>query len=324
MNGARIANGLFPFALNEHLSFSAQGHSQDMAAHGFTGHIGSDRSTVEDRIGAAGYPAYSSGIVGAEIVYRGPNDSLDWWTEPPEHRELVLSTRYRQVGIGTFLGDDGQSYWTLNFGAQPNVLPIFIDYGAAQTDAPTVTLTLSNEGAMINGDGPQVMGLAHEVRVSNSSAFSGSDWQPWFAETEWSLTPGEGVKSVYVEFRDQEGRMTTSQASINRVERAPVVATTLTTTAAPAAGRPTSAPLSLDLPPSPPASSDSTGSTPPPLQTGSPAARPVPLTRWLTIRPGDALPWACGLQFVASLLGFFIAARRRQLPLEHGKGENGR
>ena len=324
VNGVRIANGLFPFALDEHLSISAQGHSQDMAAHDLAGHIGSDNSTVEDRIAAAGYPAYSGGIVGAEIVHRGSDDLLNWWMEPLEHRELVLSTRYREVGIGTSLGDDGQTYWTLNFGAQPNVLPIFIDYGAAQTDALTVTLTLSNEGAMIYGDGPQVMGLAHEVRVSNSSTFSDSDWQPWFAETEWRLTPGEGFKSVHVEFRDQEGRKATSQASINRVERAPAVTTTLTPTAAAPAVHPTSAPLSLDLPTSPPAVSDSAGSTPLPLQTGTPVARPVPLTQWLTIRPRDALPWACGLQFVASLLGFIIAARRRQLPREHGKGENGR
>jgi hypothetical protein len=320
INQGRIANGLPPYLINEQLSVSAQGHSQDMAAHNLSGQIGSDNSSAQERIAAAGYPAYSTGVVGDELVYRGPEASPDWWIGATENRDLVLSTRYREIGIGYSLGADGQAYWVLDFGAQPNILPIFADYGAPQTEAPTVTLTLSNEGAMVYGDGPEVIGLANDVRVSNDPSFAGADWQAWFAEGEWSLTTGEGVKSVYVEFRDQEGRRTISRADIVRVAPSSTLTLSPTPSTEPPAVQPTVTQPSSDLPSVRPTAGQERPS-PLPIVTSSP--RPLPFTRWLVFQAEDVLPFACGLQLLASLLGFIIAARRQRLDSDHTTGENG-
>lgn len=56
-------------------------------------------------------------------------------------------------------------------------------------------------------------------------------------------------------------------------------------------------------------------------QTIHPTPQPVPITHWLAIRPQDALPWACGLQASAAVLGFIIAARRQRPSSKHGKGQ---
>ena len=323
INGVRIANGLPPYALNERLSASAQEHSEDMAANDLNGLIGSDNSTVEERIAAAGYPAYSTGILGGEATHTELAESLDWWMDSPAYRELVLNTRYREIGIGIARRPtDGRLFWTLDFGAQPNVLPFFINYGASQTDDPNVILILSNEGGMIYGDGPTVMGLANEVRVSNTPAFHDAVWQPWAPQIEWSLPPGEGLRTIYVEYRDQEGRTTSSQTSVTLTQALPSSSATGT----PLPSRPPAASVPSPLPsqPIPPTRSTVTPSAPTALpypQPASPMRKPVPFTHWLVIRPEDALPWVCGLQVIAALLGFFIAARRQQPASEHHKAK---
>ena len=59
-------------------------------------------------------------------------------------------------------------------------------------------------------------------------------------------------------------------------------------------------------------------STPQPIH---PTPQPIPITHWLAIRPQDALPWACGLQAGAAVLGFIIAARRQRPSSKHDKGQ---
>ena len=324
INGTRISSGLPPFALDTTLTISAQRHSDDMAAHDFIDHTGSDDSTYKERMAAAGYPAYSNGILGTELVFGGvggPEEPFDWWMSSPAHRELVLSTQYREIGIGMARRPaDEVTYWTLNLGARPNVLPIFINYGAPQTDDRNVVLTLSNEGGMINGDGPEVIGLATEVRVANGADFT--TWQPWEAEMAWVLPAGEGEKMVYVEFRDRDGRTTISQASIHLVGDSLVPTPQPTMGALPTASSspPSTVPdpgatVAPSIPPTsivvyPTAAYSLTlyphTSTPP----HSP--RPIPITHWLTFRPEDVLPFACGLQAVAALLGFILVARRQR------------
>jgi hypothetical protein len=328
INGARIANGLPPLALNADLSAAAQRHSEDMASNDFVAHEGSNGLGTEDRIAAAGYPAYSTGIMAAELLHSESEAELDWWMDRPEQGELVLSTLYREIGIGmTRRPADGRTFWVVILGSRPNALPVFINYGASQTDGREVTITLSNEGAMVGGDGPEVMGLAQELRLSNLPSLEEATWQIWVPQVEWTLTAGEGVKTVYLEFRDREGRRATSQARITLVESGASLS-----------------PLATPLPP---------GVTPPPeipgpggveegavvtstwpysvgteLPAGQPAIptsrRPVPFYHWLTIRPEDAVPWACGLQVVAALLGFIIAARRQRPSPDHHEGGEGK
>jgi hypothetical protein len=330
INGSRIANGLPPLALNADLSAAAQRHSEDMASNDFVDHVGSDGLTPEERIAAAGYPGYSAGIMAAELIHSESEAEPDWWMDQPEHGEVVLSTLYREIGIGIARRpEDGRIFWVLTLGSRPNALPVFINYGASQTDEREVIVTLSNEGAMVLGDGPQVMGLAQEMRVSNLPSLEDATWRIWAAQIEWELPPGEGVRTVYVEFRDREGRVATGQARITLVESG--VSLSPLATSAPPGATP-----SPEIPR--PGLAEEVGvvtsTRPVSVGTNLPAARPlipssrrsIPFYHWVTIRPEDAVPWACGLQAVAALLGFIVAARRqRPSPDDHedmgGKGK---
>jgi uncharacterized protein YkwD len=115
INNARTQAGLPQLSINAQLTLAAQGHSIDMACHGFLGHTGSDGSSVHDRIGAAGYyPSRSS-----EIIYGSgfPQTAFDWWMSDQVHRDEILSPYVTEMGIGYAYNPDTAhgSYYTVDF-----------------------------------------------------------------------------------------------------------------------------------------------------------------------------------------------------------------
>lgn len=115
INNARAQNGLAPLAVNAQLTAAAQAHSIDMACHGFIGHTGSDASSVNQRVAAAGYSASRS----SEIIYGSgyPQTAFDWWMNDQIHRNEILSPNATEMGVGyayaagTALG----GYYTVDF-----------------------------------------------------------------------------------------------------------------------------------------------------------------------------------------------------------------
>jgi hypothetical protein len=73
---------------------------------------------------------------------------------------------------------------------------VSIEDGAAWTTASSVTLTLS---ATDVGSGVTDMRFSH-----NGSAWGA--WETYGASRSWTLTSGDGTKSVYAQFRDESGR----------------------------------------------------------------------------------------------------------------------
>ena len=68
------------------------------------------------------------------------------------------------------------------------------------TGTPLVTASLSADDANA--------GAAREnlqVRLSNAAGFAGASWQPYAPELAWFVTPGDGAKTVYAQFRDPAG-----------------------------------------------------------------------------------------------------------------------
>ncbi|NTU63245.1 MAG: CAP domain-containing protein, partial [Chloroflexi bacterium] len=143
INALRQQNGLLPLDLSSTLIASAQRHSDDMARTGNVDHTGSDGSSIDSRILAAGYGRWRDFGIWGENIYGGQLASVDvawdFWTGSQVHRGNILKPRYREIGIGVGRSDNG-TYYTLNFGAQPNVLPFFVT-----GSAPVVTLLLTNE-----------------------------------------------------------------------------------------------------------------------------------------------------------------------------------
>jgi uncharacterized protein YkwD len=117
INNARAQHGLPALTINAQLTAAAQGHSIDMACHGFLGHNGSDGSTVHERVVAAGYnPSYSE-----EIIYGSgyPQTAFDWWMNDQIHRDAILNPNAVEMGVGfAYISNTAHGgYYTVDFGS---------------------------------------------------------------------------------------------------------------------------------------------------------------------------------------------------------------
>ena len=240
INRERLARGLVPYALNTQLTVDAQAHAQDIGSMGQYGHTGTDGSTVTDRAARAGYGKYSWGYrIGENWArYHDTATAMAMWMESALHRNNILHALYREFGIGVASAQNGGFVYVVVFGAQPNVLPIFVNDGATETRTLDVTITLSNEEVAQNGDGANNIGRAVEVQISNAADFASAKWQPFAQHVSWALMPGGGTKTIYVKYRDAKGRTTTvsdsivygALADLNRALVVPTVTVTATST----------------------------------------------------------------------------------------------
>jgi len=337
VNGARLENGLAPYGWSTELAASAQRHADDLAAHRMASHTGSDGSTPAQRIAEAGYGAWE-GVTG-ENFWTGfgtVEEAFAWFMDDPPHRANILNPRYREIGIGVASDPEGRFYYVLDFGARPNVLPIFIDDGAATTESTEVAIRLTNEEARPQGEGTLFMGKAVEVRIGDDLDFDDRPWQPWEPLVVWTLSDRPGEHTVYVQFRDGAGRTTVSGDSILLVSGAgtpTLPPPTETSTPIPPTGTPIPSPTSTPTPtplptetPTPSPTSTATllppSSTPPPLAIAE-VATPVLFPTWTPFPPTPAPPVAggygpvlgllCLLHVIAALLGIYLILRRRPL-----------
>jgi uncharacterized protein YkwD len=360
VNDLRLEEGLNPYSQSRLLTDAARRHADDLVAHGFADaddvHLGSDGTHEQERIQEAGYAAWTRGegqLTVDENVWSGtgtPEDALDFFLEDQAHRDNMLSDIYREIGIGVATDDDGRNTYVLDFGARPNVLPIFINDGAASTDNPEIAIRLTNEQVRPEGEGATFMGEAIEIRASNDPAFEELSWQPWAPLVSWTLLDTAGEHTVYVQFRDAAGRTAASADGIFLDKGTPATPTpvpptpTPEPTDTPIPPSPTPAPTATELPPTA-APQPSTPTAPPtaaptptpsstpvtsvglvtnitPFPTWTPLPSPEP-TRGESEQPGEATSSvpelgdyrgtliAVGiLQSVAIVLGLYLALRR--------------
>ncbi len=331
INAARLAEGTSPLAASKLLTQAAQRHAEDMSASKKIDHQGSDNSTYQQRIRDTGYRAWNDGLLVNESIWAGlgtAENAFSWFRENPEHWDMFLDHRYREVGIGYAEDSQGVHYFVLVFGVRPGVLPIFINDGAATTDSPQVAVRLTDEEAIPLGDS-NWMGKAIEVRFSNTPEFDDTPWQPWESLVPWVLPDtAPGDYAVYVEFRDGAGRTTISEDTIRLVnpgeatDETPATEATLAPPSPPITDiaqptLPASAPetAALDLPPS-------AGTTEVPSTAAPAAPTPHPdAAAWTpassTLPPSDPKPvdWPLVaifvLQGIVFLLGVTLFLRRK-------------
>jgi uncharacterized protein YkwD len=115
INGARAEAGLPLLSVTAALTAAALGHSIDMACHGLISHSGSDGSSPQQRIAAAGYFASRS----SEIIYGSgyPQTAFDWWMNDQIHRDEILNPYVTELGVGYAYVKDTSAggYYTVNF-----------------------------------------------------------------------------------------------------------------------------------------------------------------------------------------------------------------
>jgi hypothetical protein len=85
---------------------------------------------------------------------------------------------------------------------------IIINTGDEYTNQLSVTLTLSASfKPVVQKDPAKVVGRlsSEEMLISNRPDLSGAMWQAYASPIDWTLEAGDGVKMVYVKFRDKAG-----------------------------------------------------------------------------------------------------------------------
>lgn len=90
--------------------------------------------------------------------------------------------------------------WSLDFAWADTVSPsgaVVVNGGAATTSTQSVTLSL-------NATDPAPATGVSQMRFSNDGV-TFSAYQPYATTAAWTLTSGDGVKTVYAQFRDSEG-----------------------------------------------------------------------------------------------------------------------
>ncbi len=119
INQARTGAGLAALTVNPQLSAAAQAHSTDMACYSLLSHTGSDGSSIQQRIAAAGYGASYS----LEMIYGGygayPQTAFDWWMNDPTHHAVIFDGRIREIGAGyAYVADSADgNYYTVDLGS---------------------------------------------------------------------------------------------------------------------------------------------------------------------------------------------------------------
>ena len=114
-NDQRVVRGLPAYTLSSLLGGTARAHAQDSVTRKWWGtgdpHVNPDGKTPEQRIRAAGYCSGSSNYATAENVYWGwgsppqtPRSAVTWWMNSTPHRNTILSTSLKELGVGVVLG----------------------------------------------------------------------------------------------------------------------------------------------------------------------------------------------------------------------------
>ncbi|MGB2897263.1 MAG: CAP domain-containing protein [Anaerolineales bacterium] len=98
INAERQSRGLHAYTVQTQLRAAARVHAADMACNHFLGHIGSDGSTVRDRVTAQGYTF--SWIGENYMVSQNPQTAFNWWMNSAPHTANILSPNYTEFGVG--------------------------------------------------------------------------------------------------------------------------------------------------------------------------------------------------------------------------------
>ena len=128
VNDVRVSRGLHAVRIADPLDAARHcAHSRDMIAHDYFAHSSLSGATVARRARSAGYAVSgcSQWSVGEVIAWgmctRGtPRAVFKAWMRSSCHRQVILSSRWRDVGIGcargSFRGMSGVVMYTIDFG----------------------------------------------------------------------------------------------------------------------------------------------------------------------------------------------------------------
>jgi uncharacterized protein YkwD len=131
LNVVRAANGMRPLAVSGALQDAAVSHSRAMLQGGFFEHESPDGTSFGTRLRKFYSPkGFDSWSVGENLLFASsvttPSEVIEAWMQSPEHRDNMLTARWREVGIAALqatsapgaFGDEPTFLVTMDFGVR--------------------------------------------------------------------------------------------------------------------------------------------------------------------------------------------------------------
>jgi uncharacterized protein YkwD len=104
VNALRHDHGLSSVRFSVKLAAAARAHSLEMATRGYFSHDSANGSSFDKRI-VRYYPLRGTHYwsVGENLLWSSPDvdaaGALDMWMASPEHRRILLTSRWREIGL---------------------------------------------------------------------------------------------------------------------------------------------------------------------------------------------------------------------------------
>ncbi|MCA1703773.1 MAG: CAP domain-containing protein [Actinobacteria bacterium] len=128
-NEIRREHDLQPFCVHPELERAARAHSRDMMERDYFTHENMGGGTFDTRLGRYGYSLedYRLCLVGENIAYGNglygePKNRMHAWMKSEGHRHNILNGKFREIGVGTYVGTYGDAervtMYTADFGAR--------------------------------------------------------------------------------------------------------------------------------------------------------------------------------------------------------------
>jgi len=115
INQRRETSGLTPLKWSDDVARIARLHSENMANYNFFSHAGVDGLMVSDRADFLGINKWQA--IGENIAYnQGFENPVEFaverWMQSAKHRDNLLSSRWKESGIGIAVTENGTYYFT--------------------------------------------------------------------------------------------------------------------------------------------------------------------------------------------------------------------
>ena len=213
-NQARSQNNLAPLRMNWQLTQSTRWFAWDKT-HNLLPN-GCDDSAHTDSLGnnpgarAAAF-SYQGQAAGENVwcVFVEPVPAVNGWLSSDPHRANMLSTDYREFGVG--YSTAGGGWLAEDFAKDPSYAPVVINDEALNTTSNRVDLYVYNT---VPTNNLQSLRPATAVQVSEDECMAGVDWQSYDSHKNFTLSSGAGWKTVYVRSRDAYGHTSLASDSI--------------------------------------------------------------------------------------------------------------
>lgn len=202
----RRSAGLPPLRWNQELTHSARDFAQDVVLNqplGYCGHTDSEGRSPGERMRIAGFVRLGAWAENSVCGYTTPEVTVRAWMNSDAHRANLLDGRFREIGVGFALSEANRGYIVADITIDSGYAPIIIENEAPSTTSTQVQLYIYDQ---VTQSGFMGQEASVEMMISNDPGFGGAVWQPFQAETTWTLSSGEGWKTVYVKTRDGLGR----------------------------------------------------------------------------------------------------------------------